>query len=159
VIYISHRMEELARIGHRVTVMRDGRTIETRPLPSPVPELVRLMADRDVSDHYPVSTRTRGAEILRAEGLSRRPRVRDVSFSLHRGEILGCAGLLGAGRTELARLLAGADIPHAGRLVLNGRALVLRVPVSVWCRRIASVTGSCSARASPPTLPCRSSRA
>jgi ribose transport system ATP-binding protein len=128
VIYISHRMEELSRIGHRATVMRDGRTIETRPLPTPVPELVRLMADRDVSDQYPLSTRVRGPEILRVEGLSRRPRVRDVSFSLHRGEILGIAGLLGAGRTELARLIAGADVPDGGRVVRDGRVVLLRTP-------------------------------
>ena len=128
VIYISHRMDELSKVGHRATVMRDGRTIATRTLPTPVAELVRLMVDRDVSDHYPASTRTRGAEILRVEALSRRPRLQDVSFSLCRGEILGIAGLLGAGRTELARVIAGADRADAGRIILDGRVLSVRGP-------------------------------
>jgi ribose transport system ATP-binding protein len=128
VIYISHRLEELARVGHRATVLRDGRYIGTRPLPSPVSELVRMMANRDISEHYPPPTRRRGAEILRVEGVSRGSRLRDVSFTLHRGEVLGVAGLLGAGRTELARVIAGADVPEAGRIVLNGAPVRLRSP-------------------------------
>ena len=111
VIYISHRLEELARVGHRATVMRDGRQVATLPLPAPIAELVRLMVDRDVADHFPVRTGARGAELLRVERVSRGPRLRDVSLTLHRGEILGVAGLLGAGRTELARVIAGADAP------------------------------------------------
>jgi ribose transport system ATP-binding protein len=128
VIYISHRMEELFRVGHRATIMRDGRYIATLPLPSPIPELVRLMADRDVSDHFPAPTRVRGAAILRVEHVSRGPRLRDVSLTLNRGEILGVAGLLGAGRTELARVIAGADVPEHGRVLLDGRPLRLRAP-------------------------------
>ncbi len=128
VIYISHRMEELSRVGRRATVMRDGRYIATLPLPAPIPELVRLMADRDVAHHFPTPTRTRGAELLRVEQVSRGPRLRDASLTLHRGEILGVAGLLGAGRTELARVIAGADVPERGRVLLNGRPLRLRAP-------------------------------
>jgi ribose transport system ATP-binding protein len=128
VIYISHRMEELARIGHRATILRDGRYIATVPLPAPVPELVRLMANRDIRDHYPPATRVRGAELLRVESVSRGSRLRDVSFTLHRGEILGVAGLLGAGRTELARVIFGADAPETGRVLLDGEPLKLRGP-------------------------------
>ena len=128
VIYISHRMEELAAIGHRATVLRDGRVVGTRTLPAPVAELVRMMADRDISEQYPPRTRQRGAELLRVEGVSRGSRLRHVSFTLHHGEILGIAGLLGAGRTELARVIAGADVPDEGRVVLNGRPLRLRAP-------------------------------
>jgi ribose transport system ATP-binding protein len=128
VIYISHRMEELARIGHRATILRDGRFIATVQLPAPVPDLVRLMANRDIREHYPPRTRVRGAEILRVEGVSRASRLRDVSFTLHRGEILGVAGLLGAGRTELARVIFGADAPDSGRVVLNGKPLHLHGP-------------------------------
>ncbi len=123
VIYISHRLEELARVGHRATVMRDGRQVATLPLPAPIAELVRLMVDRDVADHFPVRTGARGAELLRVERVSRGARLHDVSLTLHRGEILGVAGLLGAGRTELARVIAGADAPDTGRVVLNGRPL------------------------------------
>jgi ribose transport system ATP-binding protein len=128
VIYISHRMEELARVGHRATVMRDGRYIATRPLPCPIPELVRLMANRDITQHFPTPTRKRGAPLLHVEGISHPPRLHDVTFTLHRGEILGVAGLLGAGRTELARAIAGADVPSHGRVVLEGRPLRVRAP-------------------------------
>ena len=128
VIYISHRLEELARVGHRATVLRDGRYVGTRLLPAPIPELVRMMVNRDVSEHYPPPTRRRGAEILRVEGVARGTRLRDVSFTLHRGEVLGVAGLLGAGRTELARVIAGADLPDAGRITINGTTVRLRSP-------------------------------
>jgi len=128
VVYISHRMEELARIGHRATVLRDGKLIATRPLPVPIPELVRLMVDRDVAHHFPAPTRRRREEILRVEGVSQGTRLHDVSFTLHRGEILGVAGLLGAGRTELARVIAGAEAPESGRVLVDGRPLTLRAP-------------------------------
>ena len=128
VIYISHRLQELSRIGDRATVLRDGCRVGTRTLPAPVSELVRMMANRDITEHFPPRTRQRGEEILRVEGLSRGSRVRDVSFSLHRGEIVGVAGLLGAGRTELARLIAGADAADAGQMILHGRALRFRAP-------------------------------
>jgi ribose transport system ATP-binding protein len=128
VIYISHRLEELARVGHRATVMRDGRQVATLPLPAPVSELVRLMVDRNIADHFPAPTRVRGQELLRVERVSRGERLHDVSLTLHRGEILGIAGLLGAGRTELARVIAGADAPEQGRVLLDGRPLHLRAP-------------------------------
>ena len=128
IIYISHRMEELGRIGHRATVLRDGRYIDTRPLPAPVPDLVRLMVDRDVSEHYPAPTRRRGPVVLTVEHLSRGRRLHDVSFTLHRGEILGVAGLLGAGRTELARVIAGADVADSGTVAFAGRIARLRTP-------------------------------
>jgi ribose transport system ATP-binding protein len=139
VIYISHRMEELARIGQRATVLRDGRYIATRPLPAPLPELVRLMVDRDISEHFPAPTRKRGAEILRVERISRGPRLADVSFTLHRGEIIGVAGLLGAGRTELARVIAGADRADRGRVIMNGTPLTLRQPSDAIRRGIGLV--------------------
>ncbi|HMC76998.1 MAG TPA: sugar ABC transporter ATP-binding protein [Vicinamibacterales bacterium] len=128
IIYISHRLQELERIGRRATVMRDGRYIATLPLPAPIPELVRLMANRDVSQAYPARTRTRGDELLRVEDVARAPRLRGVSLTLHRGEILGIAGLMGAGRTELARVIAGADRPDRGRITLHGRVVSLRSP-------------------------------
>jgi ribose transport system ATP-binding protein len=128
IIYISHRLQELERIGRRATVMRDGQYIATLPLPAPIPELVRLMANRDVSQAYPARTRTRGDELLRVEDIARAPRLRGVSLTLHRGEILGIAGLMGAGRTELARVIAGADRPDRGRVTLHGHVVSLRSP-------------------------------
>jgi ribose transport system ATP-binding protein len=128
VIYISHRLEELARVGHRATVLRDGRYVGTRTLPAPLSELVRMMANRDISEHYPPKTRRRGAEILRVEHVTRGDRLRDVSLTLHRGEVVGIAGLLGAGRTELARVIAGADIPDGGRITIGGAPVRIRNP-------------------------------
>ena len=87
-----------------------------------------MMANRDISEHFPPPTRTKGAEILRVEGVSRGARLRDVSFTLHRGEVLGVAGLLGAGRTELARVIAGADTPDSGRIIVNGKPVRVRSP-------------------------------
>jgi ribose transport system ATP-binding protein len=129
IIYISHRLEEVARIGDRVTVMRDGRRVTTLPARgTPIPELVRLMADREIGEHFPRRRREAGDELLRVEHLSRGTLVRDVSFTLRRGEILGVTGLLGAGRTELARTLVGAEPAHSGTVTLKGRAVVIRHP-------------------------------
>jgi ribose transport system ATP-binding protein len=86
------------------------------------------MADRDIAHHFPPPTRRPAEEILRVEGVSRPPRVRNVTVSVRRGEILGIAGLLGAGRTELARLIAGADRATAGQIVVKGRTTRMRSP-------------------------------
>jgi ribose transport system ATP-binding protein len=129
VVYISHRLEEVRRVGHRVTVLRDGRNAATHDVAAVgVAELVRLMADREVSTHYPRRRGEAGEELLRVEGLGRAPAFRDVSFVLCRGEVLGVAGLLGAGRTELARAVAGVDPADSGRVVLKGREVALREP-------------------------------
>jgi ribose transport system ATP-binding protein len=128
VVYISHRLEEVARIGTRVSVLRDGRHVATHRVGQvSLDELVRLMANREVKDHYPKRRVPRGEELLRVEGLSGGI-LRDISFSLHRGEVLGLAGLLGAGRTELARALTGADPPTTGRVTIKGRPGRPRAP-------------------------------
>ena len=127
VIYISHRLEEVSRIGRRATVMRDGRRVATLALPAPVSDLVRLMVDRELSEHFPVPTRVRGAELLRVEHASH-GRLRDASLTVHRGEIVGVAGLLGAGRTELARVIAGADALETGQVFLDGRPIATGSP-------------------------------
>ena len=136
VVYISHRMEEVFRIAHRVTVLRDGCHVATMPIAdATVPLLVRLMANRDVSDHYPRRTHARGEELLRVEGLGGGA-LKDVSFTLHRGEILGVAGLVGAGRTRLARAIVGADPVPRGRIVVRGRAVGVRSPADAVRARI-----------------------
>jgi ribose transport system ATP-binding protein len=132
VVYISHRMRELAEIGRRVTVLRDGRAIGTFPLPeTPFDVLVRLMANRDVRDHFPRRRCGAGDELLRLErvsGPAGAPVVDDVSLRVCRGEIVGLAGLLGAGRTELARLVFGADRPARGRVFVAGREVTPKTP-------------------------------
>ena len=137
VVYISHRMEEVFRIGQRVTVLRDGCHVATRDIADvTVPQLVRLMANRDVSDHYPRRAHACGEELLRVEGLGSGA-LRDVSFVLRRGEILGIAGLVGAGRTRLARAIAGADRVDRGRIVIRGTTVRIGSPADAARARIA----------------------
>jgi ribose transport system ATP-binding protein len=125
------------RIGERVTVLRDGRVVATRALGDvTVAELVRMMANRDVTDHFPKVRVARGPELLRVERLSRKGALHDVSFTLHAGEVLGVAGLLGAGRTELARALAGADAFDAGQLRVAGAVARFRSPADAIARGI-----------------------
>jgi ribose transport system ATP-binding protein len=138
VIYISHRLEEVAQVADRVTVLRDGRHVGTCDArATPIPELVRMMAGREVTAHYPRRRGTPGEELLRAEGVGRGRALQDVSLVLRRGEVLGVAGLLGAGRTELARVLTGVDKPEKGSVVLRGRAARLASPGDAMRRGIA----------------------
>jgi ribose transport system ATP-binding protein len=129
VVYISHRLDEIFEIGDRVTVLRDGRRIATCDVRGADRRgLVRLMADREVEEGVPRTLVPRGDELLRVEGLGRRGAVHDVSFTLHAGEVVGVAGLLGSGRTELARAIFGADPPDAGRVLVRGRPVRIRSP-------------------------------
>ncbi|MCA1591933.1 MAG: sugar ABC transporter ATP-binding protein [Acidobacteria bacterium] len=123
IVYISHRMEELFEIGDRVTVLRDGRTVGTYNVREiGKSELIRLMVNRELTELFPKERAARGAEVLRVEGLSTQGGLKDVSFTLHKGEVLGIAGLLGAGRTELARAIFGLDTITAGTIYVNGAA-------------------------------------
>ena len=137
IVYITHRLDEVYRIGDRVTVLRDGKQVATTPLSEvTVDELVRMMANRDLTEHYPKRRVTPGKELLKVEGLGRSGALTDISFSLHAGEVLGIAGLLGAGRTELARVLAGADRCDAGRMVFDGAAVSFRAPADAIAKGI-----------------------
>jgi ribose transport system ATP-binding protein len=129
IVYITHRLDEVFRIGQRVTVLRDGRQVASMPLGDvSATDLVRLMANRDLDDHFPKVPVTPGRELLRVEGVCRGGVLHDINFSLHAGEVVGLAGLLGAGRSELARVLAGADRCDAGRILLDGKPVTLRSP-------------------------------
>jgi ribose transport system ATP-binding protein len=121
IVYISHRLEELFEIGDRVTVLRDGRSVGTYDVrESNKSDLIRLMVNRELTDLFPKERAERGSEVLRVQGLSTQDGLKDVSFSLHKGEILGIAGLLGAGRTELARAIFGVDQITSGTIYVNG---------------------------------------
>ncbi|MEQ4207636.1 sugar ABC transporter ATP-binding protein [Actinopolymorpha sp. B9G3] len=126
VVYISHRLEEIREIGDRITVLKDGRTV-ARNLPArttPTPDLVRLMTGRQVEYVFPPATsRDFGAELLRVEGLTRRGEFRDVTFSVRAGEVVGIAGLVGAGRSELLETVYGRRRPDVGRVLVDGRPL------------------------------------
>jgi len=120
IIYISHRMEEIFEIGDRVTVLRDGRVVGTRAVREvTVDELIRLMADRELKDHFPRRRVPPGDVVLAVSHLATRDKLRDVSLTLRRGEILGVAGLLGSGRSTLARVLFGAEPASAGSVVVR----------------------------------------
>ncbi len=124
IIYISHRLEEIFEIGDRVTVLRDGRHVSTDPLGEvDRPTLIRKMVNRELHEQFPVSNSEPGEEILRVEGLSRGEVLQEINFSVRRGEILGIAGLLGSGRTELVRAIFGADPIDTGEIYLHGERL------------------------------------
>ncbi len=129
VLYISHRLDEIFRIADRVTVMRDGRVVDTVPV-SELDEdkLVRLMVGRDIDNLYPKPRVEIGDVLLRVSGVSRGEKLKNCSFDLRAGEILGFAGLVGAGRTELARAVFGADRVDSGMVELEGRELRIKNP-------------------------------
>jgi ribose transport system ATP-binding protein len=122
VVYITHKMDEVKRIADRVTVMRDGQTIETLPAAgTPISKIISLMVGRELADSERAGTRVDGEEALRVTGLNRGGMVKDVSFSVRKGEILGFAGLMGAGRTEVARAIFGADRKDSGEIYVHGQ--------------------------------------
>lgn len=130
IIYISHRLDEVLQISDRVTVLKDGASVTTLPTADlTIDEMIRLMVGRALSDLFGEDVaRSPGDEVLRVTGLSRGKAVRDVSFAVRAGEIAGIGGLVGAGRTELMRLIFGADRAEAGTVAMRGKTLRLRSP-------------------------------
>ncbi len=141
IVYISHRMEELFAVSQRITVMRDGSYIGTVPTGEiSFDQLVRMMVGRELTDRFPKQPATIGREVLQVERLSRQEVLRDVSLTVHAGEIVGVAGLMGAGRTELARALFGADPIDSGRIVVDGQAQAIRSPRDAIAAGIGLIT-------------------
>jgi len=129
IIYISHRLDEIFTIADRVSILRDGRNVDERPIDRITRgELIERMVGRELMDEFPPRSVPLGPPRLEVTGLCRGRAVRDVSFSVRRGEILALTGLIGAGRTETARLLFGADPREAGEIRLDGRLLAVRTP-------------------------------
>jgi ABC-type sugar transport system ATPase subunit len=129
IIYVSHRMEEIFRLADRVTVMRDGQYIATRPTRELNRQaLIEMMVGRKLENEFPKERATIGEERLTVTNLRRGSAVKGVSFSICRGEVLGLTGLIGAGRTEVARLIFGADRRDAGEMLLDGRPYNPRSP-------------------------------
>ena len=130
IIYISHRLEELQHIVDRVTVLRDGKHIRTMEWQdTSLPEIISLMVGRDIKEKFPRVESVRGKPIFEVHGLNAGRLVRDVSLTLYEGEILGIAGLVGAGRTETTRAIVGVDPKDSGRLVLDGREIRINKPM------------------------------
>jgi len=130
-VYISHRLEELPDIADRVTVLRDGRVIETRAAKDfPADEIIRAMVGRRLESHFPElpPVAPDAPAVLTVRDLQRPPAVNGVSFQVRRGEIVGLAGLVGAGRTEIVRAIAGADVPKNGTIEVQDRVMHIRSP-------------------------------
>jgi rhamnose transport system ATP-binding protein len=130
IIYISHRLEELGRIADRITVLRDGETIETRPAAGADSlTLIRMMAGRDLSVVFPKRDVAMGKTVLEVWALSSAAAgIRDIGFNVRAGEILGVAGLIGAGRTQLAETLFGLTPADAGSISVAGKTISIRKP-------------------------------
>jgi ABC-type sugar transport system ATPase subunit len=129
VIYISHRMEEVFKISNRITILRDGQYIGTRDAKDVTyDDVVKMMVGREVTDIYPDKHNKIGNEILRVEGLCDEKLLKGISFTLHKGEILGFYGLVGSGRTETMRYIFGIDQGAEGKVFLNGKEVHIKNP-------------------------------
>jgi ribose transport system ATP-binding protein len=121
IVYITHKMDEVKRIADRITVMRDGQTIDTVPAAgTPMSKIISLMVGRELGDAARAEGKGGGDEALRVVGLNSGAAIKDVAFSVRKGEILGFAGLMGAGRTEVARAIFGADPIDSGEIYVHG---------------------------------------
>ncbi len=141
IVYISHRLNELKGFCDRLTVLRDGHYVNTLPMDGlSERDIANMMVGRELSDLYPARRRQPGEEILRVEQLTLKSHFQDVSFSVRRGEIVGFAGLIGAGRTELARTVFGDWQPERGQIYWKGRKADFRDPLSAVSAGIALAT-------------------
>ncbi|WP_210210905.1 sugar ABC transporter ATP-binding protein [Pelagibacterium montanilacus] len=130
IVYISHKMDELERIADRVTVMRDGAYVDTLPAATtPVQTIIEMMVGREIAHAAPDIPDLSAAEVvLEVRNLNRGREIQNVSFSVKKGEILGFAGLMGAGRTEVARAVFGADPFTSGEIFVHGKKVDIRQP-------------------------------
>ena len=129
IIYISHRLDELRAIADKVSILRDGENVISGNLKDfSIDDIIRHMVGREIQDKFPRILCEKGKEILRVESLNAGPKVRDISFSLYEGEILGIAGLMGAGRTETTRALFGVDEKTSGKIYLFGEEVKTNTP-------------------------------
>ena len=141
VIYISHKLDEIYRLCDDVTLMRDGQVTGNAAVKDITRDrIIELMVGRSLDMEYPPRTAKPGEPILEVKHLSRRQQLKDISFTLHRGEILGFAGLVGAGRTELAEAIFGADPADSGEIILNGQSVKIRSTLQAKKLSIGLVT-------------------
>lgn len=122
-VFISHHLDELAAIGDTISVLRDGAFVGQVPADTPESDLVQMMVGRDIDDQFPRKAPERGKPLLTVKEISSAGKFEDISLTLHAGEVVGLAGLVGAGRTELIRALAGADPYDSGTVEIAGKPL------------------------------------
>ncbi len=141
IIYISHRLDELFEIGDRVTVLRDGVVVGTKDISETTKtELIKMMVNRELTEHFPKRNVLIGEEILRVENLSKKNGITNINFTLKQGEVLGIAGLLGSGRTELARAIFGIDKLDSGNIYLQRKLQKIKSPKDAINQRIGFIT-------------------
>jgi len=141
VIYITHRLDELAEVGDRVTILRDGKTVHSSRLAELTTDrIIQHMVGREISAIYHRDPLPPGEELLRVEGVNQKGQLHDISLTLRAGEIVGMAGLMGAGRTELCRALFGVDPIDSGRVFVCGREVRMRSPQEAVACGIALIT-------------------
>jgi ribose transport system ATP-binding protein len=130
IVYISHRLEELEHIVDRVTILRDGEYIKSMNYKeTSLPEIISLMVGRDIKEKFPRVTCKRGNKILEIRSLNAGRMVRNINLELYEGEIVGIAGLMGAGRTETTRAIFGIDPKESGEVILDGNAVKIEKPM------------------------------
>lgn len=141
IIYISHRLEEIKRISDRITVLRDGKKIRTVDTDkTTIDEMISLMVGRSLENKFPKVEFEKGKEVLSVKNLKITPDSPGINFSAYQGEILGIAGLVGAGRTELARAIFGADPVHSGEIIVLGKKHRIRNPLDAIKAGLAFIT-------------------
>ncbi len=141
IIYISHKMDEIDRIADRITVLRDGQWIGTSEIGKiDRDQIIKMMVGREITEFYPKEEVTPGEVKLQVSGFSRGKQFQDISFDLRAGEILGVAGLVGAGRSELVESIFGINKPEKGILVINGQQVNIKHPSQAIRNKIALIT-------------------
>lgn len=154
IIFISHRLEELYALADRVTVLRDGTYVGTKPMNEVSrDELIRMMVGRTIANLFPKQEVQAGEVMLKVEHLSRTGSFHDVSFELRRGEILGMAGLVGAGRTNVAHAIFGVEPATGGRIEINGREVRITSPQQAIALGLAYVPEDRQLHGLIPTMP------
>lgn len=127
IVYISHRLDELQYIADRVTIMRDGKFIRAMDFTDvTMDEIISLMVGREITEKFPRVTCEKGKKVFEVKHLNAGPMVRDIGFELYEGEIVGFAGLMGAGRTEMTRAIFGVDPKESGEILLDGKPVHIR---------------------------------
>ncbi|TRZ40297.1 sugar ABC transporter ATP-binding protein [Niallia circulans] len=141
IVYISHRMEEIFAICDRITVMRDGKTVDTKAIPATnFDEVVRKMVGRELTDRFPTRNHSLGETVLQVKGLTKKDSFENINFSVCAGEIVGVSGLMGAGRTEIMRTIFGLDSSDSGEIWINGKKVQIKTPVQAVKLGIGFIT-------------------
>ncbi|WP_078544658.1 sugar ABC transporter ATP-binding protein [Litchfieldia alkalitelluris] len=144
IVYISHKLKEIKIIGDRITILKDGKYVATRDLATTeTNEMIKLMVGRELQSKYIARKEENGTSevIFEVKNLTRKDEVvKDINFELYKGEILGFAGLIGSGRTELMNAIVGSDQLKEGELILNGKVLKNKTPYDAVKNRIAYIT-------------------